>query len=349
LRRSLPVPRLTNRQVLLKRYPVGPPTEQDFELVERGVPSPEDGQVVCRTIYLSLDPYMRGRIRPGPSYAATARLGEVMVGGTVSQVVESRHPAFATGDIVLGHAGWQEYDVSDAARLEKLDPRAGPISYALGVLGMPGMTAYFALLDIGRPKPGETVVVSAASGAVGSVACQIARLKGCRVVGIAGSAEKCRYVVEELGADACLNHRTEDLRAGLGRACPEGIDVYFDNVAGPVLDAVLDHLNLHARIPLVGLVSQYNAEALPPGPNLSRLLAKRSLIQGFLVGDYAERRGEFQSDMGAWVREGKVRYREDVVEGLENAPAAFIGLLEGRNFGKLLVRMSGGAEPSGTG
>ena len=337
------MPRPMNHQILLRRYPVGPPTEPDFELVEREVPPPGEGQVVCRTVYLSLDPYMRGRMRPGPSYAATAELGEPMVGGTVSQVVESRYPGLAPGDVVLGHAGWQEFDVSDGSRLEKLDPTAFPISYALGVLGMPGMTAYFALLDVGRPKAGETVVVSAASGAVGSVACQIAKIKGCRVVGIAGSAEKCRHVVEELGADACLNHRADDLRSELGRACPAGIDVYFDNVDGPVLDTILDHLNLHARIPLVGLISQYNAEVLPPGPNLSRLLTKRSLIQGFLVGDYAGRRGEFLSEVGAWVRDGKVKYREDVVEGLENAPRAFIGLLEGRNFGKLLVRVSGGA------
>ncbi len=334
------MPALVNRRIVLREYPVGAPTERTFELVEQEVPARGEGEVLRRTIYLSLDPYMRGRIRPGPSYAAPVQLGDTMVGGTVSKVVESRHPGFAPGDVVLGYDGWQEYAVSDGARLQKLDPAAGPISYALGVLGMPGMTAYFALLDVGRPRPGETVVVSAASGAVGSVACQIAKIKGCRVVGVAGSEQKCRYVVEVLGADACVNHRTDDVRAALTAACPNGIDVYFDNVAGPVLDAVLDLVNLHARIPLVGLISQYNAEPLPPGPNLARLLSKRSLIQGFLVGDYASRQSEFVSDVGMWVRDGRIKYREDVVAGLEQAPSAFAGLLEGRNFGKLLVQVS---------
>ena len=334
------MPDAVNRQIVLRRRPVGAPTSDDFTLAESPAPRPDDGQVLNRTIYLSLDPYMRGRMSAGPSYAAPVQLGEVMVGGTVGQVVESRHPGLAPGDFVLGGNGWQNYGVAPGDNLRKLDPSRAPISYALGVLGMPGMTAYFALLEVGRPRSGETVVVSAASGAVGSVVGQIARIKGCRVVGIAGSDAKCDYVVRELGFDACVNHRNPDLGAALSAACPNGIDVYFDNVGGRVLDAVLDHVNLHARIPIVGLISQYNAETPPPGPNLRRVLSKRVLIQGFLVGDYADQADRFQADVGQWVREGRIKYREDVVVGLESAVSAFIGLLEGRNFGKLLVRVS---------
>ncbi len=328
-----------NRQVLLKSRPEGAPVRANFELVDSPVPVPKEGEVLVRTLYLSLDPYMRGRMSGSPS-APLNRLGEVIPGRTVGEVVESKNPAFAPGDHVLGANGWQSYGLSAGNDLRKLDPSGAPLSYALGVLGMPGMTAYFALKEIGRPRPGETVVVSAASGAVGSVAGQIAKLQGCRVVGVAGSDAKCEYVVRDLGLDACVSHRSPSLEAALQAACPSGIDVYFDNVAGRVLDAVLNHVNLHARIPLVGLVSEYNAPAPPPGPNLRRLLSSRSTIQGFLVGDYAGRSSEFQAEVARWLKEGRIKYREDVVVGLENAPSAFIGLLEGRNFGKLLVRVS---------
>ena len=329
-----------NRQILLKSRPVGEPKESDFALVETPIPEPEEGEVLNRTIYLSLDPYMRGRMSDRASYAAPVELGSVMVGGGVSQVMQSNHPQFSAGDFVLSYDGWQVYGVSKGETLRKLDPKQAPISYALGITGMPGMTAYFALLDVGQPQSGETVVISAASGAVGSVAGQIAKIKGCRVVGVAGSDAKCDYVVKELGFDECINRNTQDLSSALKAACPDGIDVYFDNTAGAILEAVLQQINLGARIPLVGLISQYNAENPPPGPNLMPLLVKRALIKGFLVSDYQQRQAEFLNDVVQWLQAGKLKYKEDVVEGLENAPRAFIGLLQGKNFGKLIVKVS---------
>jgi NADPH-dependent curcumin reductase len=331
--------RSMNQQVLLKSRPIGEPTESNFAFVEAAIPEPEPGEVLNRTIYLSLDPYMRGRMSDRKSYAAPVELGEVMGGSTVSQVMKSNHPQFSEGDFVLGYNGWQTYGIAKGETLRKLDPTQVPISYALGITGMPGMTAYFALLDIGRPKAGETVVVSAASGAVGAVVGQIAKIKGCRAVGIAGSDEKCAYVVNELGFDACINRKTQNLSSALKTACPDGIDVYVDHTAGAILDAVLQHINLGARIPLVGLISQYNAETLPPGPNLMPLLVKRALIQGFLVGDYQKRQAEFINDVSQWLQADKLKYREDVVKGLENSPHAFIGLLQGKNFGKLIVQV----------
>ena len=329
-----------NRQILLKSRPVGEPKESDFALVETPIPEPGEGEVLNRTVYLSLDPYMRGRMSDRASYAAPVELGSVMVGGGVSQVMQSNHPQFSAGDFVLGYDGWQAYGVSKGETLRKLDPKQAPIFYALGITGMPGMTAYFALLDVGQPQSGETVVISAASGAVGSVAGQIAKIKGCRVVGVAGSDAKCDYVVKELGFDDCINRNTQDLSSALKAACPDGIDVYFDNTAGAILEAVLQQLNLGARIPLVGLISQYNAENPPPGPNLMPLLVKRALIKGFLVSDYQQRQAEFLNDVVQWLQAGKLKYKEDVVEGLENAPRAFIGLLQGKNFGKLIVKVS---------
>jgi NADPH-dependent curcumin reductase CurA len=334
------MPATVNRQVLLVNRPTGEPAEGDFALTEAPVPEPGAGQFLCRTVYLSLDPYMRGRMSARASYAKPAELGQVMVGGTVSEVVRSNHSTYRQGDLVLGYFGWQEYAVSDGKGLRKIDPGLGPISYSLGVLGMPGMTAYCALLDIGRPQPGETVVVSAASGAVGSVVGQIAKVRGCRAVGVAGSEVKCAYVVHELGFDACINHRTEDLGEALSRACAGGIDVYYDNTAGPILEAVLRHLNVGARIPLVGLISQYNAATPPPGPNLMPLLVKRALIQGFLVGDHEGERERFLRNVSGWLKAGQLKYREDVVQGLENAPRAFLRLFRGENFGKLLVQVS---------
>ena len=329
-----------NRQILLKSRPVGEPKESDFALVETPIPEPGEGEVLNRTVYLSLDPYMRGRMSDRASYAAPVELGSVMVGGGVSQLMQSNHPQFSAGDFVLGYDGWQAYGVSKGETLRKLDPKQAPISYALGITGMPGMTAYFALLDVGQPQSGETVVISAASGAVGSVAGQIAKIKGCRVVGVAGSDAKCDYVMKELGFDECINRNTQDLSSALKAACPDGIDVYFDNTAGAILEAVLQQINLGARIPLVGLISQYNAENPPPGPNLMPLLVKRALIKGFLVSDYQQRQAEFLNDVVQWLQAGKLKYKEDVVEGLENAPRAFIGLLQGKNFGKLIVKVS---------
>jgi NADPH-dependent curcumin reductase CurA len=331
---------VTNQRVVLARRPRGMPRPEDFRLEEGPVPSPGQGQVLCRTIYLSLDPYMRGRLREERSYARRVELGEVIVGGTVSEVVESRHPDFKPGDVVLGANGWQAFGLSDGRGLRRLDPGAAPISTALGVLGMPGLTAWVGLFDIGRPQPGQTVVVSAAAGAVGSVVGQLAKIHGCRAVGVAGPPDKCCFVVETLGFDACVSHRTDDLAAALRAACPDGIDVYFDNVGGPVLAAVLGLVNIGARIPLCGLIAEYNALEPPPGPNLRPVLFNRVTIQGFIVSDHAQREPQFLEDMGRWVRQGRVRYREDIVDSLARAPEAFIGLLEGRNFGKLLVRVS---------
>ncbi|MHB1551023.1 MAG: NADP-dependent oxidoreductase [Vulcanimicrobiaceae bacterium] len=327
-----------NTQVLLARRPAGEPQPDDFHIVRTPVPEPGEGQLLLRTRFLSLDPYMRGRMSPSKSYAAPMAIGDVMVGGTVSEVVASRHPGFAAGETVLAYAGWQSYALSNGAGLRKIDPAGFPITYALGVLGMPGQTAYCALLDIGKPKAGETVVVSAASGAVGSVAGQIAKIAGCRVVGIAGTNEKCAYVTETLGFDACINRRTADLDAALMGACPDGIDVYYDNTAGTILEAVLRHIVAGARIPLVGLIEHYNATQTPAGPFLGPLLVSRAKIEGFLVSDHEAHAAAFLREVTSWLREGRIRYREDVVDGLENAPRAFIGLLRGENFGKLLVR-----------
>jgi hypothetical protein len=329
-----------NRQIVLRSRPIGAPRPADFALVETPLPRPGDGQVLCRTIYLSLDPYMRGRISAARSYARSVELGQVIVGGTVSEVVESRASGLAPGDIVLGYDGWQEYAVASASALRRLDPGGPPIATALGVLGMPGLTAYVGLLDIGQPQAGQTVVVSAASGGVGSVVGQIAKIKGCRVVGVAGAREKCEWVVKELGFDACVSHRESDLLGVLGKACPAGIDVYFENVGGEVLKAVLRLINVGARIPLCGLISQYNAVEPPPGPDLRPLLFNRARLQGFIISDHLDRVPDFLRDATQWLREGRLKYREDIVEGLARAPEAFIGLLDGRNFGKLLVRVS---------
>jgi hypothetical protein len=328
------------RQILLRNRPVGRPSPDDFELVEMPTPGVADGEVLRRTIYLSLDPYMRGRMSDAPSYAASVALGAPMVGHTVSQVVASSNPAFEVGDIVAGYDGWRDYAVSNGTDLRKLNAPAPPISTALGVLGMPGMTAYVGLLDIGQPATGETVVVSAASGAVGSIVGQIARIKGCRAVGVAGSAEKCAYVVDELGFDACVSYKAADFRAQLAAACPSGIDVYFENVGGAVFQAVLTLLNQNARIPLCGLISDYNATEPQGGPNLRPLLAKRAMIKGFIVWDHRARTADFLRDCTTWLFNGQLKYREDIVDGLENAPSAFLKLFDGTNFGKLIVRVS---------
>jgi NADPH-dependent curcumin reductase len=342
----MPETQTVNRRIVLNKRPSGAPTAESFRLEERVMPAPLAGELLLQTRYLSLDPYMRGRMSDGPSYAPPVALGDVMVGGTVSRVVESKNPAFHSGDLVLGFSGWQEYEISGGKGLTKLDPGMTHPSLALGVLGMPGFTAYMGLLDIGQPKAGETVVVAAASGAVGSIVGQIAKLKGCRAVGVAGGADKCRYVVDELGFDACLDHRAGDLALQLAAACPKGIDVYFESVGGTVFDAVMPLLNSKARIPVCGLIAAYNETTLPPGPDrlgllVGMLLRKRIKMQGFIIfDDYGPRFGEFFDEMNAWVKNGKIKYREDIVDGLDNAPAAFMGLLAGKNFGKLIVKVA---------
>ncbi|KVU00168.1 hypothetical protein WK60_00975 [Burkholderia ubonensis] len=334
-----------NRRIVLNSRPAGAPTPDNFRTETGAVPTPGPGQVLLRTIWLSLDPYMRGRMSDAPSYAPPVALGDVMVGGTVSQVVASNLPAYRAGDLVVDMGGWQDYALSDGAGLFPLGRDFAHPSYALGVLGMPGFTAYHGLLKIGEPKAGETVVVAAASGAVGAVVGQIAKLKGCRVVGIAGGADKCAYVTGTLGFDACIDHRDADFARKLADACPGGIDVYFENVGGAVFDAVLPLLNIGARVPVCGLIAHYNDTALPAGPDrlpllTYALLAKRIRMQGFIILDhFAEGYAAFLKDMGEWVAVGKVKVREDVVDGLAAAPDTLIGLLAGKNFGKVVVRV----------
>ena len=342
----MPQSKTVNRSIVLKARPHGAPTPGNFALVEGALPVPQSGQVLLRTLYLSLDPYMRGRMSGAPSYVPPVDVGGTMVGGTVSRVEVSHHPDFQPGQLVAGYNGWQDYALSDGSGLTRLDAGMKQPSTALGVLGMTGFTAYMGLLEIGQPRPGETVVVAAASGAVGSIVGQIAKIRGARAVGIAGGAAKCRHVVEDLGFDACIDHRAADFPQQLAAACPKGIDVYFENVGGAVFDAVMPLFNVGARVPVCGLIANYNLTSLPDGPDrmgaLMRLiLVKRLKMQGFIIFDYASRHGEFFNQMSAWLNEGRVRFREDVVDGLENAPQAFIGLLEGRNFGKLVVRVAG--------
>ncbi|MGJ5050878.1 NADP-dependent oxidoreductase [Bradyrhizobium oligotrophicum] len=331
------------KRIVLASRPVGEPKPSDFRLEEHAIPTPGAGEVLLRTIWLSLDPYMRGRMSDGPSYAQPVPVGGVMEAGTVCEVAASNNPGFKAGDIVLARAGWQTHAISDGRGLAKVDPSLAPISTAVGVLGMPGMTAYTGLLDIGQPKPGETVVVAAASGAVGSAVGQIARIKGARAIGIAGGKDKCDYVKSEFGFDDCLDHRDPDLAAKLKEACPKGIDVYFENVGGAVFEAVFPLFNAFARMPVCGLIAHYNdTQSVAPkwaGALMRNVLTKRLLIRGFIVSDFASRHGDFLKDMSAWVRDGKVKYKEHVTEGLENAPAAFMGLLKGANFGKQLVRV----------
>lgn len=328
-----------NLQIVLARRPTGAVQESDFRLVESAVPEIGDNQFLVRNHYLSLDPYMRGRMNDAKSYAKPVELGEVMVGGTVGEVVASRHPKFKAGDAVVGAFGWQLYGVSDGAGVQKVEERRIPLSAYLGVVGMPGVTAYVGLLDIGQPKAGETVVVSAASGAVGGVVGQMAKIHGCRAVGIAGGAEKCRYVVEELGFDACVDYKAGNLWESLKDATPKGIDVYFENVGGEIFDTVLRRVNAFARIPLCGLVSQYNLAEPYAMKNIASLLVNRVRLQGFIVSDHLARWPAALKDLAQWVLEGRIKYRESVAEGLQNAPAAFIGMLAGKNFGKQLVKL----------
>ncbi len=335
----------SHQRILLAARPEGRPKPSDFRLEQGAVPEPGDGEVLLKILYLSLDPYMRGRMNAGRSYAKPVEIGGLLEGGTVARVIASRHEGYAVGDIVLSHSGWQSHELSNGAGLRKLDPAAAPVTTALGVLGMPGFTAYSGLLTIGRPQPGETVAVAAASGPVGSAVGQIAKLKGARAVGIAGGPEKCAFARKELGFDAVVDHRAPDFAEQLKTACPKGIDVYFENVGGAVWDAVFPLLNDFARIPVCGLIAQYNSTGSFPGPDrlpvvMRDVLSKSLTIRGFIQREFADQRKSFYREMGEWVRSGAVRYREDIVDGLEAAPEALTGLLEGKNFGKLIVRVA---------
>ncbi|HZB92119.1 MAG TPA: NADP-dependent oxidoreductase [Stellaceae bacterium] len=329
-----------NLQVLLANRPTGWVKESDFRIVESEIPAPGEGQVLVKALYLSLDPYMRGRMNDQRSYAAKVELGQVMTGEAVAEVVESRNARFRPGDTVAARIGWQHYALSDGSDMRKVDPSLVPVSLYLGTVGMPGVTAWIGLNDIGQPKAGETVVVSAASGAVGSVVGQLAKMRDCRVVGVAGGAEKCAFVVDELGFDAAVDHRAPDWRDQLAAATPKGIDVYFENVGGALLDAVLARCNPFARIPLCGMVSQYNAVERYGVQNLMVAVGMRIRLQGFIVSDNMARWPEALKELADGVRAGRIKYRESVTEGLENAPRAFIGLLKGENFGKQLVKVA---------
>ncbi|AVA24525.1 MULTISPECIES: NADP-dependent oxidoreductase [unclassified Rhizobium] len=339
---SLPV---TTRIVLASR-PSGKPVAANFRVEQETLRDLAEGEVLLQILYLSLDPYMRGRMDDAKSYAKPVEIGDVMEGGTVARVVSSRNATFKPGDIVLSHSGWQSYAISDGTALRKLDPEAAPITTALGILGMPGFTAYAGLRNIGKPKAGETLVVAAASGAVGSAVGQIARIFGARAVGIAGGREKCEYVREELGFDAVVDHRSDDFAAELAAACPKGIDVYFENVGGHVWSAVFPLLNDFARVPVCGLIAHYNETASASSghdqlPVVMRAILRKSLtIRGFIQREFADQRPDFYREAGTWIADGRLKYKEDIVDGLENAPSAFFGLLEGRNFGKLIVRVA---------
>jgi NADPH:quinone reductase len=330
-----------NRQFKLAARPVGMPKESDFSLVETPTPALTEGQVLVKTSYLSVDPYMRGRITGVRSYADPVLVGDVMVGGAVGQVVESRHSGLAAGDFVLGPWGWQEHAVVDGKALVKLNPNLAPVSTALGVLGMPGMTAYFGFLEICKPQPGEVVAVSGGAGAVGSLVLQIAKIKGCRAIGIAGTAEKVQWLVDDLGCDAAFNYKTcSDYTAKLKEICPMGIDCYFDNVGGAITDAVFPLLNVFGRVSVCGQISMYNMEKPEPGPRLlPYTLVKQLKVEGFIVTRWQSRWGEGITQMAQWLKEGKIQYREDIVEGFGNTVKAFIGMLQGENTGKMLVKV----------
>lgn len=333
-------------RIVLAERPHGEPKDSDFRFEDFTLPEPTDGEVALQTLYLSLDPYMRGRMSAAKSYAPPVELGDTMVGATVSRVLESAADGFAPGDIVLGYAGWKTHSVEKAKYLRKLDPATNPPSTALGVLGMPGFTAYSGLLTIGKPQPGETVVVAAAAGPVGSAVGQIAKLKGARAVGIAGGVDKVRYLTEELGFDAAVDHRADDFKEQLAAATPDGIDVYFENVGGKVFDAVLRRMNLYGRIPVCGLVANYNLTSLPEGPDRSgalmgAVLTNSLTIRGFIQTEFAaDQTPRFLEEAGGWVEDGSLKYREDITDGFDNTLDAFRGLLAGRNFGKAVIRVA---------
>jgi leukotriene B4 12-hydroxydehydrogenase/15-oxo-prostaglandin 13-reductase len=335
-----PLPAVTCQFKLAAR-PVGLPKESDFTLTTAPMPAPADGQVLVKTVFLSVDPYMRGRITGVRTYADPVNIGDVMQGGTVGQVVQSKSSDFASGDFVTGQWGWQEHAAVDAKHIRKLDPKLAPVSTALGVLGMPGMTAYFGFLDICTPKAGETVVVSGAAGAVGSLVGQIAKIKGCRTIGIAGADSKIDWMVKELGFDAAFNYKVvSDYGAKLKELCPSGIDCYFDNVGGAITDAVFPLMNVFGRMSICGQISQYNLDKPEPGPRILGVVLVRQLkVEGFIVTRFQNKMPEGVAQMAQWMREGKLKHREEVVEGFENTVKAFIGMLKGDNTGKMLVRV----------
>ncbi len=331
----------TNLQVVLAARPTGYPDPSDFEVVEAPIPEPGPGEILVRALYLSLDPYMRHRMDDARSYASPAPLGEVMIGGIVGEVAASRRAGWNEGDIVEGRLGWQQYAISDGSGLTRIDPKLAPISTALGVLGMPGLTAYFGLLEVARPRPGDTVLVSAAAGAVGAVVGQIARINGCRVVGIAGGARKIAYLTGELGFDAAIDYKAPgDLGAAIAAACPDGVDVYFDNVGGAIADAALDNLARGARVAICGTISQSSLAAPEPGPRVQgKLMTAWATMRAFNVFQFTARHELARARLAGWLADGRLKYREDVVDGIDNAPAAFIGLLRGENLGKRIVKI----------
>ncbi len=335
-----------NQALIVTAYPIGAPGPEHFEVVSTPRPEPGPGEVLIRSIYLSVDPYMRGRLRPGPSYAEPQEVGRTMLGEVAGEVIESNDGSIAAGDFVAAPIGWQRFGVAPARDVRRLDPATAPISTSLGVLGMPGLTAYFGTLEVLTPRAGDTLVVTAASGAVGSVVGQIGKIAGCHVVGIAGSDEKCSYILDELGFDVAINRRsTNDMSAALQSACPNGIDCYFDNVGGPISDAAFENLAMWARVAICGQIAQYNDVRISTGPrNMFHFLVKRVSLRGMLVFDWQSRYPEGLTRLSRWVGDGKIRYREDIVQGLENAPMALAGLMEGKNFGKQLVQI--GQDPT---
>lgn len=331
----------SNHRVLLAARPVGEPKRSDFTFDEAPVPEPGDGQLLVRVLYISLDPAMRGWMTDAKSYIPPVGLGDVMRAGAIARVTTSKHPKFAAGDFVVGMFGVQDYALSDGKGVTKIDPKLAPLPVYLGALGMPGMTAYFGLLDVGRPKEGDTVVVSGAAGAVGALVGQIAKIKGCRAVGIAGGSEKCRYLVDELGFDAAIDYKHANVGKELSTHCPKGIDVYFDNVGGDILDACLARLAMRARVVVCGAISQYNATGPIKGPaNYMSLLVNRARMEGMVVFDYADRYAEGARELAGWLKSGKLKAKEDIVEGLATFPEALLKLFKGENFGKLVLKVA---------
>jgi NADPH-dependent curcumin reductase CurA len=334
-------PLMLNKEIRFASRPTGIPTSDNFKLVDADVPELNDDEVFVRTLYISVDPYLRGRMREGRSYVPPFQIGEVIVSGVIGKVVESRAPEFKQGDLVTGMLGWRLYNRAKASELRKIDPKVAPVTTALGVLGMPGLTAYFGLLDIGQPQEGETVVVSGAAGAVGTTVCQIAKIKGCRTVGIAGSDDKNKYLTDELGVDAAINYKDPEWKQALKEACPKRVDVYFDNVGGEISDAVMLLLNHGARISVCGQISLYNLDKPDVGPRPQpALLVNSALMKGFIIADYTPRFVEGVVNLAQWLGAGKLKYAETIVEGFENTPNAFIGLFSGDNLGKQIVKVA---------
>ena len=330
-----------NKKWVLKKRPEGYPSLDDFDIVNSPIPDPKHGEVLIKTLYLSLDPYMRGRLRDAKSYASPVGLGEVITGEVVGRVIRSNYQSLEVGDIVTAHIGWQQWGSIPGQMVRKVDSQKPPISTSLGILGMPGLTAYFGLLEIGKPIVGETLVVSAASGAVGAIVGQLGKMMGCRVIGTAGTNQKVNYIVDELGFDGAINYKTQNVESEIHKLCPNGIDIYFDNVGGEVTDIVMNNLAMYARIIICGQISQYNSVGQEQGPrNLWALIRTRSKIQGMLVTDWERKHEQARTRLSGWVLSEKLKYKEYIVEGFEKSPQAFIGLMNGENFGKLLIHVS---------